>query len=44
MRAAAIRQELLTGKDEDLEKRRTIATLSAIGLVDFAIILSINRG
>ena len=44
MRAAAIRHELLTGKDEDLERRRRIATLSALGLVDFAIISLYQSG
>lgn len=44
MRAAAIRQELLTGRDEDLEKRRKIVTLSAFGLVDFAIISLYQSG
>jgi uncharacterized membrane protein len=44
MRAAAIRQELLTGTGEDLDKRRTITALSALGLVDFAIISLYQSG
>jgi uncharacterized membrane protein len=44
MRTAAIRQELLTGTGEDLEKRRTITALSALGLIDFAIISLYQSG
>jgi uncharacterized membrane protein len=44
MNAAAIRQELLTGTGKDLEKRRTIAALSAIGLVDFAFLSLYQSG
>lgn len=44
MRTAAIRQELLTGTGEELEKRRMIMALSAVGLVDFAIISLYQAG
>jgi hypothetical protein len=44
MRVAAIRQELLTGTGEELEKRRMITALSALGLVDFAIISLYQSG
>jgi uncharacterized membrane protein len=44
MRAAAIRQELLTGTDKDLEKRRTITALSAVGLIDFTSISLYQSG
>lgn len=44
MRTAAIRQELLTGKDKDLETRRTITALSALGIVDFAFISLYQSG
>ena len=44
MRAAAIRQELLMGTGQDLEKRRAITALSALGLVDFAFISLYQSG
>lgn len=44
MRTAAIRQELLTGTGEELEKRRMIMALSAVGLVDFAVISLYQAG
>ncbi len=44
MRAAAIRQELITSSDEHLERRRKIMVLSAIGLVDFSIISLYQSG
>ncbi len=44
MRTAAIRQELLTGTGEDLERRRKIMILSALGLVDFAFISLYQSG
>ncbi|MBA2746189.1 MAG: hypothetical protein H0U44_08195 [Flavisolibacter sp.] len=44
MRTAAIRQELLTGTGEDLERRRKIMMLSALGLVDFAFISLYQSG
>lgn len=43
MRTAAIRHELLHGLDEDLQKRRKILGLSALGLLDFAF-LSLYQG
>jgi len=44
MRTAAIRQELLTGTGEDLERRRKIMILSTLGLVDFAFISLYQSG
>lgn len=44
MRTAAIRQELLTGTGADLEKRRKLVALSAIGIVDFAVITLYQSG
>ena len=44
MRTAAIRQELLVGKDKDVELRRKIVALSALGLVDFALISLYQTG
>lgn len=44
MRTAAIRQELLTGRDADLNRRRKIMLLSAIGIVDFAFISLYQSG
>lgn len=44
MRTAAIRQELLVGTDKDLESRRKIVALSAIGLADFALISLYQSG
>jgi uncharacterized membrane protein len=44
MRTAAIRQELLNGTGEDLQKRRKIVTLSALGLLDFAVISLYQAG
>ena len=44
MKAAAIRHELLTGTGRHLEKRRTITALSALGLVDFAIVSLYQSG
>ncbi len=44
MRTAAIRQELLTSTDKDLDRRRTIMILSAIGIVDFAFISLYQSG
>lgn len=38
MRTAAIRQELLTSTDKDLNRRRKVMKLSAIGIADFAFI------
>ncbi len=44
MRAEAIRQELLTGSTEDLERRRRIVALSALGIIDFAFISLYQSG
>lgn len=44
MRTAAIRQELLNGTDEDLQQRRKLLALSAIGLADFAFISLYQAG
>lgn len=44
MRAAAIRQELLTGNSEELQRRRKIVALSALGIVDFAFISLYQSG
>jgi uncharacterized membrane protein len=44
MRTAAIRQELLNSTTEDLQKRRKIMGLSALGLVDFALISLYQAG
>jgi uncharacterized membrane protein len=44
MRTAAIRQELLHGTEEDLQKRRKILGLSALGLLDFALISLYQAG
>ena len=44
MTTAAIRHELLNGTDEDLQKRRYIVTLSALGLVDFAFLSLYQSG
>jgi hypothetical protein len=44
MRTAAIRQELLNGTGEDLQARRKIIGLSALGLVDFAFISLYQAG
>lgn len=44
MTTAAIRHELLSGTDEDLQKRRNIVALSALGLVDFAFLSLYQSG
>jgi len=44
MRTAAIRQELLNSTDEDLQLRRKVVGLSALGLVDFAFISLYQSG
>jgi uncharacterized membrane protein len=44
MRTAAIRQELLNSTAYDLQKRRKIMGLSALGLVDFALISLYQAG
>lgn len=44
MRTAAIRQELLTSVDKDLNRRRKVLTLSAIGIADFAFISLYQSG
>src|SRR5688500_10284822 len=44
MRAAAIRQELLNSTVKDLQERRKIIGLSALGLVDFALISLYQSG
>ncbi len=44
MRTAAIRQELLNSTDEDLQRRRKVVGLSALGLVDFAFISLYQSG
>lgn len=44
MRTAAIRQELLNSTDEDLQRRRKVLILSALGMVDFAFISLYQSG
>lgn len=44
MRTAAIRQELLTSRDEDLQRRRKLMTLSAIGMANFAFLSLYQSG
>lgn len=44
MNTAAIRAELLNGTDADLQKRRNILTLSALGIVDFAFLSLYQSG
>lgn len=44
MRTAAIRQELLNSTDEDLQRRRKVLKLSALGMVDFAFISLYQSG
>ncbi|MEO5995132.1 MAG: vitamin K epoxide reductase family protein [Chitinophagaceae bacterium] len=44
MRTAAIRQELLTSNDKNLQKRRQVLRLSALGIVDFAFITLYQSG
>lgn len=44
MRTAAIRQELLTSEDGDLNRRRKVLTLSAIGIADFSFISLYQSG
>lgn len=44
MRTAAIRQELLTSTNEDLQKRRKLMSLSAVGLLDFAFLSLYQSG
>ena len=44
MRTAAIRQELLTSRDADLQRRRKIMLLSAIGVADFAFLSLYQAG
>src|SRR4051812_1887916 len=44
MRTAAIRQELLTSRDKDLNRRRKVLILSAIGIADFAFISLYQSG
>lgn len=44
MRTAAIRQELLNSTDEDLQQRRKVLKLSALGMVDFAFISLYQSG
>ena len=44
MNIAAIREELLNGAGTDLDKRRQILSLSAIGLLDFAVISLYQSG
>lgn len=44
MQAAAIRDELRTSHTDDMDKRRTILLLSALGLVDFSIISLYQTG
>jgi uncharacterized membrane protein len=44
MRPAAIRHELLNGRDEDLQRRRKILGLSAFGLLDFALLSLYQAG
>src|SRR3954468_4452649 len=44
MRTAAIRQELLTSEDEDLNRTRKVLTLTAIGIADFVFISLYQSG
>lgn len=44
MRTAAIRQELLTSNDKDLNRRRKVMMLSAAGIADFAFISLYQSG
>lgn len=44
MRTAAIRQELLTSTDKDLNRRRKLMILSAIGMADFAFVSLYQSG
>lgn len=44
MRTAAIRQELLTSRDEDLQRRRNVLRLSALGVADFTLISLCQAG
>jgi len=44
MRTAAVRQELLTSNDKDLNKRRRIMQLSAVGIADFAFVSLYQAG
>jgi uncharacterized membrane protein len=44
MRTAAIRQELLTSNDKDLNRRRKVMLLTAAGITDFAIISLYQAG
>jgi len=44
MKAKAIRKQLLKGSSEDLERRRKIIALSALGLLDFSIISLYQTG
>ncbi len=44
MRTAAIRQELLTSTNKDLQKRRKVLALSALGLIDFSLISLYQSG
>lgn len=44
MRIAAIRQELLTGTSEDLQRRRRLMILSAAGIIDLSFIALYQSG
>ncbi len=44
MNTTAIRKELLTGETNDLNHRRKVIALSALGLVDFSIISLYQTG
>ncbi len=44
MKPAAIKQALRTGTSEDMERRRKIIALSALGLADFSIISLYQTG
>lgn len=44
MRTAAIRQELLTSWDKDLQRRRKVMTLAAVGVADFAFLSLYQSG
>lgn len=44
MNAAAIREELLSGKTEDLQRRRKVLALSALGIADFSFISLYQSG
>lgn len=44
MRTAAIRQELLTSRDANLQRRRKIMLLSALGVADFAFLSLYQAG